>query len=135
MEDKIAQLPCPCGSGTKFGECCKPFLTGKAYPQTAEALMRSRFTAYVARNADYIYETTHPDTRTRQLEDELRYSIHRPDWVGLRIVSVDRGLENDKQGKVKFVARYNENGQPMVIKEHSRFKRHEGKWKYYDNCG
>jgi len=135
MEKEVPHVPCACGSGKSFADCCHPYIAGKAYPQTAEALMRSRFTAYVGRNAAYILETTHPDMRTRQLEDELRYSIHTPVWQGLKILAVDRGLENDKQGKVKFVARYKDNGQPMVIKEYSRFRRYEGKWKYYDNQG
>src|SRR4051794_11891281 len=49
--------PCPCGSGRNFEECCEPLLKGQRRPATAEELMRSRFTAHVARDYAYLHRT------------------------------------------------------------------------------
>ena len=55
--------PCPCGSGRAFTACCGPYLAGTALPETAEALMRSRYTAYARRDGAYLSATWHPTTR------------------------------------------------------------------------
>ena len=54
---------CPCKSRLPYAGCCQPFHHGKAKPETAEQLMRSRYSAYFFRLVDYLVETTHPDTR------------------------------------------------------------------------
>ncbi len=51
---------CPCGSGKGFDLCCEPYLAGKALPETAEALMRSRYSAYVRQLIPYLKETLWP---------------------------------------------------------------------------
>jgi SEC-C motif-containing protein len=50
---------CPCGSGRSYAECCEPYITGKEKAPTAEALMRSRYSAYVEHEIDYIINTCH----------------------------------------------------------------------------
>ena len=59
-------MDCPCGSGKTYDECCEPFIRGKAFPETAEQLMRSRYSAYTLQEIPYITDTLHPD--------------HREDW-------------------------------------------------------
>ena len=53
-------MRCPCGSGKDFDQCCGPYLSGRAEPPTAEALMRSRYVAYTRGDIDYIGRTTAP---------------------------------------------------------------------------
>ncbi|BBD09151.1 SEC-C motif domain-containing protein [Desulfovibrio ferrophilus] len=50
---------CPCGSGKEYTACCEPIINGTPAP-TAEALMRSRYSAYVVGNIDYIQTSLAP---------------------------------------------------------------------------
>jgi SEC-C motif domain protein len=78
--------PCPCGSGRPFDDCCGPHLSGQTIPPTAEALMRSRYSAFAVGQADYLRATWHPTTRpaTLTLEPGMR-------WLGLKILSTEAG--------------------------------------------
>lgn len=126
---------CPCGSGNNYGICCRPFHHGKAKPDTAEQLMRSRYSAYYFRRAEYLFETTHPDTRDPALKKELAKSIDQASWSRLTIVNTSRGGSDDKTGKVEFIAKYFLGDTPYELHELSRFKRHKGAWKYLDGKG
>lgn len=123
---------CPCKSKACYAACCMQFHYGKANPETAEQLMRSRYTAYFFRLVDYLVETTHPDTRGDNLKDEIKETIHEANWSYLNIVSTSQGGKNDKRGKVEFIARYFVDGEPYELHERSRFKRFKGLWKYLD---
>lgn len=94
--------------------------------------MRSRYSAYFFRKPDYLYETTHPDTRDANLKKELYDTINDVNWSFLTIVNTTRGGKDDKTGKVEFIAEYFANGEPYELHELSRFKRHKGAWKYLD---
>ena len=61
---------CPCDSGKEYKDCCKPVLSGESPAQTAEALMRSRYTAFAKGEVDYIFNSLHPDKREQH--DETR---------------------------------------------------------------
>ena len=123
---------CPCKSRLTYAECCMPFHYGKAKPETAEKLMRSRFSAYFFRLADYLVETTHPDTREPELLKELNRTLHQANWSFLTIVEAVKGGKDDATGKVEFIADYFLNGEPQQLHERSRFKRYKGAWKYLD---
>lgn len=123
---------CPCKSWLPYSECCMPFHYGRAKPETAEQLMRSRYSAYFFRLVDYLVETTHPDTRSPNLQRELEGTVHNANWSGLTIVSTSKGSKDDKSGKVEFVAEYYFQNEPYELHEVSRFKRFKGNWKYLD---
>jgi len=123
---------CPCKSRKTYSACCQPFHRGRAKPETAEQLMRSRFSAYFFRLTDYLVETTHPDTREPGLKRELEKTIHDVNWSFLKIVSVSKGGRDDKVGKVEFVAHYFVGRDPGELHERSRFRRYKGVWKYLD---
>ena len=123
---------CPCKSRLKYAACCRPFHQGKAKPETAEQLMRSRYSAYFFRLVDYLVETTHPDTREPNLRKALQSMIHQVNWSFLTIVETSKGGKDDATGKVEFIADYFVNGQPDQLHERSRFKRYKGAWKYLD---
>lgn len=126
---------CPCQSGKFYSECCELYHLGKASPQTAELLMRSRYTAYVKLLWAYIVDTTHPSTRSRNLQKELQETNDNPQWSGLKILKIKGGQQSDKTGKVEFEASYFLQGQFHSLHEHSRFKRFKGVWKYLDAGG
>jgi SEC-C motif domain protein len=126
---------CPCKSKKNYQDCCLPFHQNKALPKTAEALMRSRYSAFFFRLVDYLIETTHPDTRSVNLKRELENTIHHTDWKFLTIVSISKGQKDENRGKVEFIADYYWDGEVQQLHEHSRFRRYKGNWKYYDNKG
>ena len=126
---------CPCKSRASYGTCCMPFHHRKAKPETAEQLMRSRYSAYFFRLVDYLVSTTHPDTREPNLKDQLEETIHQPNWRFLTILGSSKGGKDDKVGKVEFVAEYFIDNEPHKLHERSRFKRYKGAWKYLDGKG
>ena len=126
---------CPCKSRKSYASCCQPFHLGRAKPETAEQLMRSRYSAHFFRRVDYLVETTHPETRANGLKEELLKTINQPKWSFLTVVKTSKGLKGDKMGKVEFVADYFVEGELQQLKENSRFKRHKGNWKYLDAKG
>jgi SEC-C motif-containing protein len=121
---------CPCKSRARYADCCMPFHYGRAKPETAEQLMRSRYSAYFFRLIDYLVDTTHPDTREPGLKEELDRTVHEVNWCNLTIVSSSKGGKDDKVGKVEFVAEYFLESQRRELRENSRFKRFKGGWKY-----
>ena len=126
---------CPCKSTLKYKVCCMPFHYGRAKPETAEQLMRSRYAAYFFRRVDYLVDTTHPDTRDPNLKSDLVANIHSFHWSFLKIIGTAKGGKKDKSGKVEFVAEYYVDGELRELHEHSRFRKHKGAWKYLDNKG
>ena len=129
------QSLCPCKSRRSYAMCCLPFHQGKARPETAEQLMRSRYSAYFFRLVDYLVETTHPDTREPGLKQSLEKVIRQANWSYLTILGVAQGGKDDKRGKVEFVAEYYVDDEPCELHEISRFKRFKGAWKYLDVKG
>jgi len=99
------QQPCPCGSTKKLSVCCQPLLDGQP-ANSAEQLMRSRYTAFFLGNADYLESSTHSSLRAQQEQKEITASLQEQTWLSLRILETQKGGEKDKQGMVEFVAYY-----------------------------
>lgn len=142
MNDDFEKIPrereeslCPCKSRESYAKCCMPYHYGRAQPETAEQLMRSRYSAYFFRLTDYLVTTTHPDQRQPDLKARIEATIHEVNWQFLTIVSSSKGTKDDKVGKVKFIADYFVGNESHQLHEHSRFKRFKGRWKYVDGKG
>ena len=117
--------PCPCGSGATDSRCCLPILRGEP-ASTAEALMRSRYTAYVRHDERHLLASWHPSTRPDEVE------LGAETWHGLHVVDVVDGGPGDDEGVVEFEAEVEELGRMAAIRERSRFVRHRGRWVYVD---
>ena len=122
---------CPCGSDRPYSGCCEPYITGKTKAPTAEALMRSRYSAYAEHAVDYII-----DTCVHRGEDDIDYKSTRDwseksTWLGLKIISTEKGGPGDTEGIVEFEATYERNGLKDVHHETAKFKKDaEGVWLY-----
>lgn len=136
----LLQPLCPCGSEAHYTDCCQPYLTGKESAPTAKALMRSRYTAYIKGNVDYLIATLHPKSRQKDDRSTLLQSIQMTCWLGLTIVKTQKGQARDKRGIVEFVALYRA-AQPKGIQyidvvnqlhERSRFVKQGTQWFYVD---
>jgi SEC-C motif domain protein len=119
------QRPCPCGGGP-YAECCELFHAGRSEAPTAEALMRSRYSAFALGLGDYLWRSWHPRTRPE------RVSLDDTEWVRLEILDVVHGTERDQDGVVEFVAHYRHGRPTGQIRERSRFERRGRRWLYLD---
>lgn len=117
-------MMCPCGSGILSETCCLPFLKRAQYPITAEALMRSRYTAYVLANATYLIETTHPRTRHLYSKKSILQWAKENQWTQLVV-------EEATAFTVTFRAYFkDQNGEEQQHSEHSIFESLGGKLYY-----
>ncbi len=123
----MSDSPCHCGQPRSFELCCGPFIRGEAVPETAEQLMRSRYSAFVEQDEPYLLDTWHPDTRPSR----VRLSKAQR-WLGLSIKGGEAGGALDETGTVEFVARYKVVGRGHRLHETSRFERIAGRWYYRD---
>lgn len=123
---------CPCGSSESYSRCCQPVISGQRPAETAEQLMRSRYSAYAKAEVDYIFETTHPDHRKGYDHQGTKEWAENSEWEGLEIVGVTNGGPDDATGEVEFVATYRENGAQKVHHELAHFRKDEGRWLFTD---
>jgi len=113
--------PCPCGSGLSYAACCQPLHQGGA-AASPEALMRSRYCAFVLRLDDYLLRSWHPSIRPAQLD--LQDS---PDWKALQVL---QAREQVDAGQVHFRAIYRADRDWGFLEEESGFVREAGHWYY-----
>ncbi|MDD4911077.1 MAG: YchJ family metal-binding protein [Sideroxydans sp.] len=118
---------CPCGSTKPFTACCAPYVEGNVPAPTAEALMRSRYTAYTLLREDYLLATWHTSTRPASLELAADTATK---WIGLEVKRHEQ--QDTDHAIVEFVARYKVNGRAHRLHEVSRFVREDGRWFYLD---
>ena len=127
----MAVQACPCGSGQAYPQCCGRWHAGEPAPD-AQALMRSRYSAYVLKLRDYLLATWHPATRPPA--DELGLDDApgaRTAWLGLELKS--HGATGQDTAEVEFVARFRVGGgRAQRLVERSRFERIDGRWFYRD---
>ena len=119
--------PCPCNSGISYSSCCKPLISGNKCAVTAEALMRSRYTAYVVKDVNYLLRTWHSSTRPATI-----VSAEIPEWYGLHIVRTESGDENYNHGVVEFKAKAIYKKKIWNLHEVSRFAKENNQWLYVD---
>ncbi|ANR65531.1 hypothetical protein C627_07830 [Corynebacterium glutamicum ZL-6] len=115
---------CPCGTGLTYGECCYRFHSGEWVAPTAEALMRSRFTAFAVGNSQYLLDTWDPETRPSELGLDVGIDFYRLD-----ILETTGGGPFDSTGTVKFQAFY-KGLASGVQEEDSTFRKVNGSWVY-----
>ena len=122
---------CPCRTAADalpYAACCARYHTGPLHLQapTAEALMRSRYSAFVLDITDYLLATWHPSTRPARIE---------PNPTGLKWLGLElrrHALRDADHATVEFVARSKLAGRAQRLHETSRFEREGGRWFYLD---
>ena len=123
----VVKPDCPCGSGGALQACCGQYVCGTAFAPTAEALMRSRYTAYALRNEPYLRVSWHASTRPEPGTIDLSATTK---WVGLEVTR-HQSTGHDS-AVVEFIARYKLGGRAHRLHEVSRFVREDGRWFYLD---
>lgn len=120
----MPETGCPCGGDRTLEVCCGPLVLDGAPAETAEQLMRSRYTAFVLGDADHLWRTWHPRTRPAAVE------TGDVQWTGLSVLDVVDGGMDDRTGVVEFEARSTGPDGPAVMRERSTFERRGGRWVY-----
>lgn len=111
-----------------YAGCCGRMIEGGALPTTAEALMRSRYTAYTLGNEAYLLSTWHASTRPTSLDLDAQPA---PKWIGLKVLRHQQ--PDETHAVVEFIARHKINGRAFKLQETSRFvKEEDGRWFYVD---
>ncbi len=114
---------CYCCSAVDFAHCCAPFLQGQQ-AATPEQLMRSRYTAFVLKNGDYLLRTLHPSQHKPDEHAQLAQAFGLT-WLGLRVLHA-------AGDRVEFCAFYAAPRGLGQLHENSRFVRENGEWFYVD---
>ena len=114
---------CPCGSGQAFTACCEPYILGKSLPPSAEALMRSRYSAYATKHYPYIL-LTYAESEKQNLDIEsLKTHDQQTQWKRLEIIRA-------KDNEVEFKAYYMSSGDYYCMHERSQFVQENEHWLY-----
>ncbi|MFD2542823.1 YchJ family protein [Lacinutrix gracilariae] len=123
-------MNCYCGNNKTYKACCQVFHLNQGKTETTEQLMRSRYSAFVLANGDYLMQTHHASTRPLSEKKEIVKWAKSVEWIKLEVQETTKGLEKDKEGTVTFNAYFYENGKVDVIHEKSAFIKENNKWYY-----
>ena len=110
-----------------YADCCGRYIDhwDAAPAPDAESLMRSRYTAFVREQADYLRATWHASTRPATLDFDAGAR-----WLGLEVRA--HHATGPDSAEVEFVARSRTAGRAQRLHELSRFVRQDGRWYYLD---
>jgi SEC-C motif-containing protein len=126
-------MTCPCNPHKAYHTCCAIAHKNIYEVKTAEQLMRSRYSAFVLGNVDYLQRSHHSAHRPNRKEAcKLKKWTEYVNWIQLEILQTHQGVETDSTGSVIFKAFYMEKARVEVIHEHSRFCKENGHWVYLD---
>ena len=129
-ENFTAPSLCFCRSGKEYKYCCAPFHLHTAVPETAEQLMRSRYTAYVLKYIPYIVATTVPSQQTLLETHLLQEWADNTTWLGLEILKTENLTKN--QSAVEFKAIFQGEEGELAHQERSIFVKIENRWYFVD---
>ena len=126
------ETSCPCKSGKKYGECCGPVISGDIKAETAEQVMRARYSAYVTGEIQYLKTSATKEVQADFDESASKAWSAAAEWHGLEIIKTEGGGAKDKTGVVEFRALYTANGEFCNHHEVSNFVKERGAWKFAD---
>lgn len=123
---KMAEDNCPCRVMTKdarsYKDCCQPYILDHKSAPTAEALMRSRYSAFTVGDIDHLSQTLAPEARHDFDRKAITHWANQSQWLGLEIIATEQGQVGDQIGYVEFIAHFINDGQRMAHRERSLFR-------------
>ncbi|APU11883.1 hypothetical protein KLA_09624 [Cellulophaga geojensis KL-A] len=126
-------MQCPCTPTQLYENCCKKAHLDITNVETAEQLMRSRYSAFVLANMDYLYKSHYSKTRPKKRErNEIEKWTNSVHWIKLSVLDIDKGTKTDNTGMVEFKAYYMEDSSIIILHETSNFCKENGHWVYVD---
>lgn len=124
-------MGCHCGNESTFDACCGLLISGDAQAETAEALMRARYSAYVTGDIDFIIDTQKVDGDETDREATEAWSRDST-WLGLEILKVEDGEALHDRGTIEFIARYSHKEDEQAHHEVATFRKKDGRWEFVD---
>ncbi len=125
-------MQCPCTSGKSFDQCCAPVIAGTQKAPTAEALMRSRYTAFATGAVDWIIDSQIPEGRPFTDRTATEEWSKRSTWKGMQVLQTQQGGPDDEEGLVEFKAFYELGGEDIIHHEIASFRKLDGAWHFVD---
>lgn len=116
-------MTCYCGTNTPYASCCEVFHLNGGKTETAEQLMRSRYSAFVLANGDYLMQTHHESTRPVKEKEAIVTWAKSVQWIKLEIL-------NSTETTVEFNAFFTDKGEADCIHENSKFVKENAIWYY-----
>ncbi|WP_179334067.1 YchJ family protein [Winogradskyella costae] len=123
-------MNCHCGNDKTYKACCEVFHLNNGKTETAEQLMRSRYSAFVLADGNYLMATHHSSTRPIKEKKAIVKWAKSVQWIKLEVLETTKGSQNDTEGIVTFNAYFFENGNVDVIHEKSAFVKENDQWFY-----
>ncbi|MDB4836996.1 YchJ family metal-binding protein [Marinomonas sp.] len=123
-------MNCLCGTNAPYEMCCGMYHHNPGTAPTAEALMRSRYSAFSLNDFHYIASTQKLKEAPKQSDADIAASNGDTQWIKLEINETENGLEKDKEGMVAFSAHFKEGKHIGRLSERSLFKKIKGAWFY-----
>jgi len=123
-------MNCYCGTNKTYQNCCEGFHLNNGKTESAEQLMRSRYSAFVLANGDYLMATHHKSTRPIKEKKAIVKWAKSVQWIRLEVLETSEGTKDDIEGTVNFSAYFFENGKVDVIHEKSAFVKEDNSWYY-----
>jgi len=121
---------CPCGTGKQYKACCGRFIDGQELPPSAEALMRSRYTAYSQANIPYIQRTMCGQAAEGFDSITAELWAKEAKWRRLKVLRAFADSSHSDVAYVIFTAYYIWQGKPQSLHETSEFRLIDGRWYY-----
>jgi SEC-C motif-containing protein len=128
-------MQCPCGSNNSFAQCCDLLISKNNSAQSPEQLMRSRYSAYATKHAEYIYKTYAKDSQVSQSIREIKEWAEQTKWLKLVIHSSSTFDTKHCEAilpTVRFSAFYQHQNQYYQLTEKSKFCLEQDQWRYVD---
>lgn len=126
-------MKCPCNPNIEYKLCCGRIHNDIHMANTAEELMRSRYSAFALANIDYLQKSHHSKKRPSKREKkEILAWTKSVTWVKLDVLASTEGKLSDSNGTVEFKAFFIENGNLEFIHENSKFYKENNHWVYFD---
>lgn len=131
---------CPCramdAQPLSYSACCAPYIEQAQAAPSAEALMRSRYTAFARGDIDYLFGTLAPEARHDFDRKAITHWSSQSQWLGLEILETERGGPGDESGYVEFVAHFNSEGERYAHRERSLFRHdaEDGRWYFLEEA-
>ena len=123
-------MNCHCGNLKPYTNCCEKSHKNSAEAKTAEQLMRSRYSAFVLADGDYLMAPHHSSTRPIKEKKAIVKWAKSVQWIRLEVLETFEGTEDNDKGTVTFNAYFFENGKVDVIHEKSAFVKENNHWTY-----
>lgn len=123
---------CPCNTSKFYSECCGKVHESILNAITAEQLMRSRYSAFVLDNMNFLKKSHSKNTVSSFNFKSVSRWTKKVEWVKLEILSTKKGKDSDESGYVEFKAFYFENGFIEFIHGKSQFVKQDNHWVYLD---